>query len=87
MHISTCRTKYGACAQLQWPDYVSIWCESLCAQDGWTALHLASQEGHADVVRVLIEANAYINQQNKVIYSMHAEHMVELAVCIITLQC
>ena len=35
-------------------------------QDGWTALHLASQQGHVDVVRVLIAAKAHINQCSKV---------------------
>ena len=36
------------------------------SQLGGTALHVASQEGHVDVVRVLIEANAQVNQQAKV---------------------
>ena len=36
-------------------------------QDGWTALHKASQEGHVDVVRVLIDANAHVNQQTTVL--------------------
>ena len=36
-------------------------------QDGATALHLSSHEGHVGVVRVLIEAHAYVNQQDKVI--------------------
>ena len=27
-------------------------------QDGWTALHLAAQEGHEDVVELLLEAKA-----------------------------
>ena len=37
-------------------------------QDGWTALHLTSQDGHANVVRVLIEANARVNQRSKVMW-------------------
>ena len=36
-------------------------------QSGWTALHFSSQEGHVDVVHVLIEACAPINQSDKVI--------------------
>ena len=36
-------------------------------QDGYTALHSASQEGHVDVVRVLIDANAHVNQQTTVL--------------------
>jgi len=27
-------------------------------QDGWTALHLAAQKGHEDVVELLLEAKA-----------------------------
>ena len=35
-------------------------------QDGAAALYVSSQEGHVDVVRFLIEANAQVNQQTKV---------------------
>ena len=35
-------------------------------QGGWTALHLSAQEGNFDVVYVLVEANAHVNQQTKV---------------------
>ena len=28
------------------------------SQDGWTALYLAAQEGHEDVVELLLEAKA-----------------------------
>lgn len=41
-------------------------------QNGWTPLHMSSQEGHVDVVSVLIEANAHVNQKTevmKVVYS------------------
>ena len=38
----------------------------LCTQDGWTALHLAAQEGKVDVVRLLTEAQAHINMQTEV---------------------
>ena len=38
----------------------------LCAQDGWTALHLAAQEGKVDVVKLLTDAQAQINIQTKV---------------------
>ncbi len=30
-------------------------------QGGWTALHMASQNGHCGIVRVLLEANADVN--------------------------
>ena len=43
------------------------------SQDGCTALHLASQEGQLDVVRVLIEANARVNQRSKVMQPIHVE--------------
>ena len=36
-------------------------------QDGWTALHMAAQEGKVDVVRLLLtEAQTLVNIQNKV---------------------
>ena len=38
----------------------------VCPQDGWTALHLAAQEGRVDVVRVLTEAGAQLNILTKV---------------------
>ena len=43
-------------------------------QDGWTALHLASQQGHVEVVRVLIAAKARINQCSKVQQPVNAKH-------------
>ena len=36
------------------------------SQNGWSPLHKASQEGHLDVVKTLLEAGAYINQADKV---------------------
>ena len=38
----------------------------VCPQDGWTALHLAAQEGRVDVVRVLTEAKAQLDIQTEV---------------------
>ena len=46
-------------------------------QDRWTALHLAAQEGHEDVVELLLEAKADPELKTKVIsiwtsvYSLH----------------
>ena len=46
-------------------------------QNGWTALHLAAQEGHEDVVELLLEAKADPELKTKVIsiwtsvYSWH----------------
>ena len=37
-----------------------------CPQEGWTALHMAAQEGRVDVVRLLTEAKAHINIQTEV---------------------
>ena len=36
-------------------------------QNGWTALHLAAQEGHEDVVELLLEAKADPELKTKVI--------------------
>ena len=35
-------------------------------QDGLSPLHMASQEGHLDVMKTLIEAGANIHQADKV---------------------
>ena len=35
-------------------------------QDGFSPLHMAAQEGHLDVCRLLIEQGANINSQDKV---------------------
>ena len=43
----------------------------LCSQDGWTALHLAAQEGKVDVVRLLTEARAQVNIQTEVYTLCH----------------
>ena len=42
----------------------------LLQQDGRTALHHASSEGHTDVVEVLLNHNADIDVVTKVIYIM-----------------
>lgn len=44
-----------------------------CSQDGWTALHLAAQEGRIDVVRLLIEAQAQVNVQSEVHSSIYTD--------------
>ena len=35
-------------------------------QDGWSSLMLACMGGHAEVVRMLLSAGAYVNDQDKV---------------------
>ena len=35
-------------------------------QDGWSALMLASRNGHKEIVKYLIEANASLDLQKKV---------------------
>ena len=44
-------------------------CNCACAsiQDGTTALHLAAQEDHTDIVDVLLKGGADCNVQDKVI--------------------
>ncbi len=37
-----------------------------CIQNGGTALHVASYNGHCEVVGVLLEANADVNIEDKV---------------------
>ena len=44
-------------------------------QDGWTALHLAAQEGRVDVVRLLTESHAKINKQTEVYVYIHICYM------------
>ena len=38
----------------------------LYLQGGWTALHMAAQEGHVDVIRALTDAQTDINIQTEV---------------------
>ena len=39
----------------------------VCPQDGWTALHLAAQEGRVDIVRVSTEAGAQLDIQTEIL--------------------
>ena len=59
-------------------------------QNGCTALHLSSQEGHFDVVHALIEANAHVNQRSKVNQLIHVDCTSSVSVCMLpvfTLHC
>ena len=40
-------------------------------QDGWTPLVLASQNGHLEIVKSLIEAGANVNHTTKVVTMKH----------------
>ncbi len=37
-----------------------------CVQNGWTALHMASKNGHCEVVRMLLMAGADVNMKTTV---------------------
>ena len=69
--MSTYRKRYAApttrkhTAQSSYPALLYLHM-CFCPQDGWTALHLAAQEGKVDVVRLLTEAEAHINMQIEV---------------------
>ena len=39
--------------------------------EGWTALHLAAQEGHLDVTKYLISQGAEVNKGDNVWYGLH----------------
>ena len=39
---------------------------SICTQNGWTAMHIATQEGHYDFVELLIKHNARVNLKTQV---------------------
>ena len=40
--------------------------KTFCPQGGWTALHVAAEDGRVDVVRLLIEAKAQVDIQSEV---------------------
>ena len=56
----------------------------LYTQGGWTALHLSAQEGNFDVVYVLVEANAHVNQQTMVrcMSSTHGVFVLLQVMCV-----
>ena len=58
---------------MQDSEYELMVCVNL-VQSGRTPLMIASFEGHAGVVQVLIEARAQINTQDKVCYSTNIKN-------------
>ena len=52
----------------------------LVLQNGLSPLHMASQEGHLDVVKTLIEAGANIHQADKVRTQTYL-HMYDIKAC------
>lgn len=65
--MSTLGRRYNTLAN-QSTGYEIVVCFVTFPQDGSTALHLSSQEGHVAVVQLLIEANVNVNQQQLVIF-------------------
>ena len=51
-------------------------------QGGATALHVASQEGHCEVVRILLEAKADVNMKDDVSESCSSDSTVIVLVCV-----
>ena len=47
---------------------VDVWLD--CVQGGWTALYIAAQKGHIDIVKHLIENGANINAAMTVCFAM-----------------
>lgn len=45
---------------------VSLFLSELHVQFGWTSLHIAAREGHAEVIKLLIEHNANIDEDESV---------------------
>ena len=43
----------------------------LCFQQLCTALHEAARRGHADIARMLLEKNADVNAEAKVMWALH----------------
>ena len=56
-------------------------------QDGSTALYMASQEGHCEVVRMLLEAKADVNMKNNVSESCSSGGACALAESIVNCVC
>ena len=70
------------CLQCQYVRWLMI----LSPQDGVTALHWASNNGHDEIVRVLLAAKATVNTQNKVGFVVQI-HFPQHAVYIVFLLC
>ena len=70
-----------------------LFCGFICssshdrAQDGATALHVASQGGHCEVVRMLLEAKADVNMKNNVSESCSSDGVCALAESIVDCVC
>jgi len=55
------RREYARCRV----DYVCKYYANVCGQNGFTPLHLASQEGHTDMVTLLLDRRANANSRAK----------------------
>ena len=64
--------KYIHLPQLSVPIFITVVVPfvSFLPQDGWTALMLASDSGHTDIVQLLLSSGAKVDLQNKVRHSI-----------------
>ena len=51
--------------------YTSTFCFHILSQDGWTALMLASDSGHTDMVQLLLSSGAQVDLQDEVIHNIN----------------
>lgn len=48
----------------------TVYMMTFVLQDGWSPLMMASDQGHLEVVKMLINAGAYVNHANEVVLAI-----------------